>query len=41
MEHEENADVQPSVVDGPQISADTTELVVEETEYIPALVQDS
>jgi hypothetical protein len=39
MEHQDN--IQPTEPEGPQLSADATELVVEETEYIPALVQDT
>jgi hypothetical protein len=39
MELQETANVQQSEPERPQV--DATELVVEETEYIPALVQDS
>lgn len=39
MEHQEN--IQATEPEVPQLAADATELVVEETEYIPALVQDS
>jgi hypothetical protein len=45
MEHQENTNIQPSELEGPpedtQLAADATDLVVEETEYIPALVQDT